>query len=53
MGAPDMLPFNLAKAMIEPAKVMAPMATPKLISIRLCVLMIPVHMLAASWTQMP
>ena len=41
IGAPDMLPLSLAKAMIEPAKVMAPMATPRLISIRLCVRIAP------------
>ena len=31
-----MLPLSLANAMTEPEKVMAPMATPRLISIRLC-----------------
>ena len=34
IGAPDILPLSLAKAMIEPAKVIAPMAAPKLISIQ-------------------
>ena len=34
MGAPDMFPFSLAKAMIDPEKVIAPMATPSDISIR-------------------
>ena len=41
IGAPLMLPLSLAKAMIEPAKVMAPMATPRLISIRLWVRIAP------------
>ena len=36
-----MLPLSLAKAMSEPAKVMAPMATPRLISIRLCIRIAP------------
>ena len=36
-----MLPLSLAKAISEPAKVMAPMATPRLISIRLWVRMAP------------
>ena len=35
MGAPDMMPCNLAKAMTEPEKVMAPMAVPRPISTRL------------------
>ena len=35
IGAPDMLPFSLAKAMSEPVKVIAPMATPSESSIRL------------------
>jgi len=34
MGAPDMLPFSLAKAITEPVKVTAPMARPKDSSIR-------------------
>ncbi len=37
IGAPLMLPLSLANAMIEPAKVIAPMATPSDISIRLCI----------------
>ena len=41
MGAPLILPFSLAKAIREPAKVMAPMATPSDISTRLCVRMAP------------
>ena len=35
IGLPDMRPDSLAKAMTEPVKVMAPMATPSDISIRL------------------
>ena len=35
IGAPLMLPFSLAKAIREPVKVMAPIATPTLSSIRL------------------
>ena len=34
IGAPDMLPFSLAKAISEPVKVTAPMATPADSSIR-------------------
>ena len=34
MGAPDMRPSSFRKAMMEPVKVMAPMAAPKLISMR-------------------
>ncbi len=41
IGAPDMLPFSLAKAMTEPVKVMAPMAQPSDSSISDCVLMPP------------
>ena len=53
IGAPFMLPFNLAKAISEPAKVMIPMATPRLISTRLCALINPVQApLVSSW-QMP
>ena len=33
IGLPDMRPSSLRKAMTEPVKVMAPMATPRLISI--------------------
>ena len=36
IGLPDMLPFNFRKAITEPEKVIAPMATPSPISIRLC-----------------
>ena len=35
IGAPLMLPFSLAKAIKEPVKVTAPMATPSDSSIRL------------------
>ena len=35
IGAPLILPFSLAKAITEPVKVMAPMATPSESSIRL------------------
>ncbi len=41
IGLPDMRPDSLAKAMTEPVKVMAPMATPSAISTRLAVLMLP------------
>ncbi len=40
-GAPLTRPCNLAKATTEPVKVMAPMTEPKLISMRLDVLMFP------------
>ncbi len=36
IGAPLMRPESFRKAMTEPVKVMAPMATPSDISIRLC-----------------
>ena len=35
IGAPDMRPDNFANAIIEPVKVMAPMAAPSDISIKL------------------
>ena len=41
IGAPDMVPCNLAKAITEPEKVIAPMATPSDISTRLAVIMAP------------
>src|SRR5262245_566693 len=41
IGAPDMLPLSLAKAMTEPEKVIAPMATPIDISISDCMWMAP------------
>ena len=40
-GAPETRPCSLAKATIEPVKVMAPMTVPSPISIRLWVLMLP------------
>ena len=41
IGLPDMRPDSLAKAITEPAKVMAPMATPSDISKRLAGAMLP------------
>src|ERR1044071_3119259 len=41
MGLPDMRPDNLANAITEPVKVMAPMATPSDISSRLAGAMLP------------
>ena len=41
IGLPDMRPDSLANAMTEPVKVMAPMATPSDISIRLAKWMAP------------
>ena len=41
IGAPLIRPDSLRNAMIEPVKVMAPIATPSDISIRLAVLMAP------------
>jgi len=41
MGLPDMRPDSLAKAMTEPVKVTAPMATPSDISRRLWPKMLP------------
>ena len=46
IGAPLMRPDSLRKAITEPVKVMAPMATPIDISIRLWVWMWP-------WVPMP
>ena len=40
-GAPDTRPCSLAKATIEPVKVMAPITVPRPISIRLCILILP------------
>ena len=40
-GAPDTRPCSLAKATIEPVKVMAPIIVPSPISIRLCILILP------------
>ena len=45
IGLPPMRPESLAKAMIEPVKVKAPMATPRLISIRLSPRMCPASMM--------
>ena len=41
IGLPLMRPDNFRKAITEPVKVMAPMATPSDISIRLCWWMAP------------
>ena len=41
IGLPDMRPDSLAKAITEPVKVMAPMATPSDISSRLAAAMLP------------
>ncbi len=41
IGAPLILPLSLAKAMTEPEKVIAPIAAPSVISIRLTVRMLP------------
>ena len=41
MGLPDMRPESLAKAITEPVKVTAPMATPSDISSRLAPAMVP------------
>ena len=41
IGLPDMRPDSLAKAITEPVKVTAPMATPSDISIRLAAAMLP------------
>src|SRR5262245_39298222 len=41
IGLPDMRPLSLAKAITEPVKVMAPMATPSDISMRLAGAMLP------------
>ncbi len=41
MGAPLMMPWSLAKAMIDPVNVIAPMAVPMLISIRLATPILP------------
>jgi hypothetical protein len=40
-GAPETRPCSLAKATTEPVKVMAPIAVPSPISIRLCILILP------------
>ena len=41
IGLPDMLPLSFRKAITEPEKVIAPMATPSPISIRLLTWMSP------------
>ncbi len=41
IGLPDMLPLSLRKAITEPEKVIAPIATPSPISIRLLMWMSP------------
>ena len=41
IGAPDILPFSLAKAMTDPEKVIAPMAAPSAISTRLTLRILP------------
>ena len=47
IGAPLILPFSLAKAITEPVKVMAPMATPRLSS------MIEISLIPPSGVAMP
>ncbi len=46
IGLPDMLPLSLRKAITEPEKVIAPMATPRPISIRLTGRMLTIDGLA-------
>ena len=46
IGFPDILPFSFRKAITEPEKVIAPMATPRPISIRLCGKMLMIEGLA-------
>ena len=41
MGLPDIIPCNFPNAIIEPEKVFAPIAEPKLISIRLAIGILP------------
>ena len=41
IGAPDIIPLNFKKAIIDPEKVIAPTAAPKDISIRLANLILP------------
>ena len=41
MGEPDIKPLNFKKAIIDPVKVMAPIAPPKDISIKLAILIFP------------
>ena len=48
IGAPDMLPFSLAKAIREPVKVIAPMARPRESSMRLSSLTPPPAIVGSS-----
>ena len=41
MGEPDIIPLNFKKAIIDPVNVIAPIAAPKDISIKLAILMSP------------
>ena len=41
MGAPDIIPLNFKKAIIDPGNVIAPIAAPKDISIKLAILILP------------
>ena len=41
MGDPDIIPLNLRKAIMDPVKVMAPIAAPRDISIKLAILIFP------------
>ena len=41
MGEPDIIPLSFKKAIIDPVKVIAPIAAPKDISIRLAILIFP------------
>ena len=41
IGEPDMIPLNFKKAIIDPEKVIAPIAAPKDISIRLASFIFP------------
>ena len=43
IGEPDINPLNLRNAIIDPVKVIAPMAAPKDISIKLAILIFPVE----------
>ena len=42
IGAPDIMPLSFKKAIIEPENVIAPMAAPKDISIKLASVILPV-----------
>ncbi len=41
MGDPDIMPLNFKKAIIDPVKVIAPIAAPRDISIRLAIFIFP------------